>query len=184
MQCWFRSDIMYIFELLETSCDLFDHAAFKHAGRSVLLKIDNKRIHNERNALWSNRNFSVSVILYPFVYTIKSCFVKIWPLLVSHSILISLLTVTLRGLTSHIYFFIPQFQYMKFMNQFNDQLPVVLPSQLVRVVHRYLKGQGSIPGKPGRFWLRWSSLHLYVTTTTTNTLSQKPREPRKSQQWE
>ena len=81
----------------------------------------------------------------------------------------------------HIYFFIPQFQYMKFMNQFNDQLPVVLPSQLVRVVHRYLKGQGSIPGKPGRFWLRWSSLHWYVTTTTTNTLSQKPREPRK---WE
>ena len=71
---------------------------------------------------------------------------------------------------------IPQFQYMKFMNQFNDQLPVVLPSQLVRAVHRYLKGQGSIPGKPGRFWLRWSSLHLYVTTTTTNTLSQKPRE--------
>ena len=74
----------------------------------------------------------------------------------------------------HIYFFIPQFQYMKFMNQFNDQLPVVLPFQLVRAVHRYLKGQGSIPGKPGRFWLRWSSLHWYVTTTTTNTLSQKP----------
>ena len=77
----------------------------------------------------------------------------------------------------HNYFFIPQFQYMKFMNQFNNQLPVVLPSQLVRVVHRYLKGQGSIPGKSGRFWLRWSSLHLYVTTTTTNTLLQKPREP-------
>ena len=82
------------------------------------------------------------------------------------------------------YFLIPQFQYMKFMNKFNDQLPVVLPSQLVRVVHRYLKGQGSIPGKPGRFWVRWSSLHLYVTTTTTNTLSQKPRESRKGEQWE
>ena len=80
----------------------------------------------------------------------------------------------------HIYFFIPQFQYMKFMNQFNDQLPVVLPSQLVRVVQRYLKGQGSIPGKPRRFWLRWSSLHLYVTTTSTNTLSQKPRQPKES----
>ena len=115
------------------------------------------------------------------------------------------------------YFFsqLQKFQYMKFMNQFNDQLPivamillhlflhpavsiyeidiiyfswvylpVVLPSQLVRAMHRCLKGQGSNPGKSGSLWLRWSSLHRYVTATTTNTLSQKPRGPRKSQQWE
>ena len=39
-----------------------------------MLKIGNKRIHNESNALWSNRNFSVSIILYPFVYTSKAAF--------------------------------------------------------------------------------------------------------------
>ena len=55
------------------------------------------------------------------------------------------------------------------INQFNDHLPVVLPSQLVRAPHRYLKGQGSNPGKSGSLWLRWSSLHRYVTATTTNT---------------
>ena len=66
----------------------------------------------------------------------------------------------------YIYFFIPQFKYMisyihnfTFIfpgyttNQFNDQLPVGLLSQLVRTLHRYRRGQGSNPGKPDFFRL-------------------------------
>ena len=66
----------------------------------------------------------------------------------------------------YIYFFIPQFNiwisYIHnfififpgyIMNQFNDQLPVGLLAQLVRALHRYLRGQGSNPGKPDFFRL-------------------------------
>ena len=46
------------------------------------------------------------------------------------------------------------------MNQFNDQLPVGLLAQLVRVLHRYRRGQGSNPGKPDDFFQAFfSQLH-------------------------
>ena len=62
--------------------------------------------------------------------------------------------------------------------------PSCLAISIGRALHRYPKGQAWNPGKSGSLWLPWSSLHWYVTATTTNTLSQKLREPRKSQQWE
>ena len=52
-----------------------------------------------------------------------------------------------------------KFIYLNFIfpgyitNQFNDQLPVGLLAQLVRVLHRYCRGQGSNPGKPDFFRL-------------------------------
>ena len=57
----------------------------------------------------------------------------------------------------YIYVFIPRFKYLKFIyqlfhlhlflghavtNQFNDHLAVGLPTQLVRALHRYRRGQG------------------------------------------
>ena len=41
----------------------------------------------------------------------------------------------------------------KILAVINNQLPVGLLAQLVRVLHRYRRGQGSNPGKPDFFWL-------------------------------
>jgi len=45
------------------------------------------------------------------------------------------------------------------MNQYNDQLPVGLLAQLVRVLHRDRRSQGLNPGKPDFFQAFFSQLH-------------------------
>ena len=82
--------------------------------------------------------------------------------------------------SSYIYFFILQFQYMKLIwfifpgciiNQFNDRLPAVLPSQSVEPCTGIAKVRVEILASMAVFDCDASSLHWYVTTTTTNTSS-------------
>ena len=78
-------------------------------------------------------------------------------------LVIKLVHPQFKYMISYIHYFIFIFPGC-ITNQFNDQLPVGLLAQFVRVLHRYGRGQGSSPSKPDFFNcedLIYSSLHLF-----------------------